>query len=706
MANKTENISAFLGLNLRDRLGQGELSRTHNCSARRYPLLTSRSPRDFLSKIEIPTVSSCVANNALYFCTHRTWDNWSNERTTLYKYLEGEYRIEFDVSFYGGTWDMYDADGAWVCEGSYGVAWDPALYMSAIGILDVIKAEYGVAQRVAPAEYVWTEFKGNFEWTSWNGDATNDVIKFTSDDQAAYSASRIRLTCKVAQQIAVWNTTEELLYYTPAHGATTMVGMGANVIIFPEGYYYNTYTETSGHIWETAMAGSSSGYWDIFPCDIEGRGMTATISGSDPEVTEYPAYWVDTSVYPNVLRVNEGEGWNELAAGYCCIRYTYPGAPSQYLVSTGLNKFFVDDSIELSQLGDNRYGANTIPASNVVLRTYYDATNHVEAILISGNIMSSDTIGGRIDREFPAMDYVCECENRLWGVKRDQNEIYACALGNFFSWNRFEGTSMDSWVASRGCPGYWTGCINYLGTPTFFKENHIECVYPASSGAHQVTTLNINGTGPTAPRSIALVDNIVYWQGATGFYAYSGSLPKGISYKLAENIYTDSVGGDLSGFYYVSCKDQDGEQHLLVYDVDSNAWYEEDDTEAVCMCRVNSKLYIFTPDSLFVTTGGDEVVSWGAITGDLGMAYDDRYPEKLHIRTSGANTESIEAYIEYDGNGKWEYIGTLANNGTHRYSTYPFVPRRCDHFRLKFNGVGNSAVWGIDIEYATGGATR
>ena len=330
----------------------------------------------------------------------------------------------------------------------------------------------------------------------------------------------------------------------------------------------------------------------------------------------------------------------------------------------------------------------------------------MEAILVHGTIIKSDTIGGTIIRTFPEMDFVCECENRLWGVKKDENEIHACALGNFFSWNLYQGISTDSWTASRGCPGYWTGCINYLGTPTFFKENHIECVYPASSGAHQVSTLHINGTGPTAPRSIAMVDNIVYWQGATGFYAYSGSLPKGISYKLAENIYTDSVGGDLSGFYYVSCKDQEGNWHLLVYDVENNAWYREDYTQASCMCRVNSKLFVFTENSMFTTTGGDEVVQWGAITGDLGMAYDDRYPEKIHIRSSGASDESIDVFIEYDGNGKWEPIGTLTGNDTHRYSTYPFVPRRCDHFRLKFLGMGNSAVWGVDVEYAIGGATR
>ena len=63
-------------------------------------------------------------------------------------------------------------------------------------------------------------------------------------------------------------------------------------------------------------------------------------------------------------------------------------------------------------------------------------------------------------------------------------------------------------------------------------------------------------------------------------------------------------------------------------------------------------------------------------------------------------------YIEYDGDGKWNPIGTLVGKGGHRYSNYPLVPERCDHFRLKFRGKGNSAIWNIDVLYNIGGKTK
>ena len=50
------------------------------------------------------------------------------------------------------------------------------------------------------------------------------------------------------------------------------------------------------------------------------------------------------------------------------------------------------------------------------------------------------------------------------------NELYACKLGDFKNWNCFLGISTDSYVASVGTDGPWTGAVTYLGNPIFFKE--------------------------------------------------------------------------------------------------------------------------------------------------------------------------------------------------------------------------------------------
>ena len=663
----TNNITEFLGLNLRDRIGQGELAETHNCSSRRYPLLTSRSPRDLKSDIMGP-VTACVANNALYFCISGKVNNILN--ADLYRFEDKTETVVIT------GWDGGVSNGQWETPSSYGDAYidNNVVYLEHCGIMSVSKVEWYDSDDNVHEIHSYSVESVNRAGTS----DYRDCIKLTLDYAYGEECISVRVTAKTAKLCEHFNGSQD-----PYQELTTMVGMGAYVLMFPVGFYYNTQTGGNGHIYKSDTITGT-----IFKCDVNGYGMDCNISTTAP--SDHTKYWLDTSGTEDKMMYWEDGSWHEIASDYVCIR------ASTYGISSAFQE---GDSISLTITSG---GGNAEIGDTVILK------RNDNAILVSGQCLKNASIVVGVERKLPKLDYVCECENRLWGVTEDQNEIYACALGNFLAWNSFQGISTDSYVVSRGCPGKWTGCINYLGTPTFFKENYIECVYPASSGAHQVSTLNINGTGPTAPKSIAMVDNIVYYQGATAFYAYSGSLPKKISLKLAENIYTDSVGGDLAGFYYVSSKDKNGVWHLFVYDVDAQAWYEEDDTHALSMARVNSKLYMFTADGkFFCTTGGDEIVKWYAVTADMGYeSYEDRYPVKICVRSSGDVGEDILVYIEYDGDGKWNPIGTLVGKGGHRYSNYPLVPERCDHFRLKFRGKGNSAIWNIDVLYNIGGKTK
>lgn len=663
----TTNITEFLGLNLRDRIGQGELAETHNCSSRRYPLLTSRSPRDLKSDIMGP-VTACVANNALYFCKSGKVGNYL--QADLYRYEDNTNWVS--ITGFGET------DGSWEANGSSGDAYinGNVVYLERCGLMSVTKVVWYDSDQTPHEIYSYSAESVNRAGTS----DYRDCIKLTLDYAYGEECTLINVYGNVA--------TFCRHFYDPLcpyQELTSMVGMGAYVLMFPVGFYYNTQDSNDTGLIHSVNSETSA---TIFRCDVNGYGMTCNIASSAP--SDHTKYWLDTSGTEDKMMYWEDGSWHEIAADYVCIRATDWGIPLS---------FHEGDSISVTITSG---GGNAEVGDTVILKRTQ------EEILISGQCLKNATLNFTMERKLPKLDFVCECENRLWGVTEDKNEIYACALGNFLAWNSFQGISTDSYVVSRGCPGKWTGCINYLGTPTFFKENYIECVYPASSGAHQVSTLNINGTGPTAPKSIAMVDNIVYYQGATAFYAYSGSLPKKISLKLAENIYTDSVGGDLAGFYYVSSKDKDNVWHLFVYDVDSNAWYEEDDTHALSMARVNSKLYMFTADGkFFCTTGGDEIVKWYAVTADMGYeSYEDRYPVKICVRSSGDVGEDIMVYIEYDGDGKWNPIGTLVGKGGHRYSNYPLVPERCDHFRLMFDGTGNSAIWNIDVLYNIGGKTK
>lgn len=92
------------------------------------------------------------------------------------------------------------------------------------------------------------------------------------------------------------------------------------------------------------------------------------------------------------------------------------------------------------------------------------------AIGILDNVQSQTGATIKMYQVIPQMDFVIECKNRLWGCfygKNDAgetiNEIYCCVLGDFKNWYRFMGVSTDSYVASVGTEGPWTGAVNYLG---------------------------------------------------------------------------------------------------------------------------------------------------------------------------------------------------------------------------------------------------
>ena len=126
-------------------------------------------------------------------------------------------------------------------------------------------------------------------------------------------------------------------------------------------------------------------------------------------------------------------------------------------------------NILINDEGDNLYSTNTY---------IIDKTDN--AITIPGiyrNAVDDDEdyseLELTIERKVPDMEYITECNNRLWGCSKDGHEIYASKLGDVKNWNCFRGNSMDSWAATIGSDGKFTGAITFLGYPMFFKEDSL-----------------------------------------------------------------------------------------------------------------------------------------------------------------------------------------------------------------------------------------
>ena len=174
----------------------------------------------------------------------------------------------------------------------------------------------------------------------------------------------------------------------------------------------------------------------------------------------------------------------------------------------------------------------------------------------------------------PLLDFVIESGNRLWGCRYGENangdvvnEIYASKLGDFKNWNCFMGISTDSYVASCGTDGQWTGAITHLGYPIFFKENYLHKVYGNYPSNYQIQTTECRGVQKGCGKSLAIVNEKLFYKSINGICVYDGSLPSEISQAFGDIRYSEAVGGSHNNKYYVSMKsEEDNKYYLFVFD--------------------------------------------------------------------------------------------------------------------------------------------
>ncbi len=472
----------------------------------------------------------------------------------------------------------------------------------------------------------------------------------------------------------------------------TLVSMGAYLVVFPDKVYLNTadLTDFGSLDNERSVECTADNGIHFSLCRQDGTVYEAcTLSPQSPENPASGDHWLDSSATPPVLKVFSGDSglWAEIPTTYVRMEGANIGA--------GFSRF---DGVTISGAGEESLNGSAVLQA---VDTNY--------IVITGMISQSFTQNSgtvTVSRKAPDMDFVTECGNRLWGCKyglaegKTVNEIYACALGDAKNWNKFQGLSTDSYAASRGSHGPWTGAITHLGCPLFFKENAIEKVYPSSTGAHQIVTTNCRGVEKGSHKSLALVGETLYYKSPTDICAYDGSLPVSVSRPLGDLLGHDAVAGSLGSLYYISFTDDKGQSHLLVYDAARNLWHREDSLRVTDFCRVGSSLFCLDGENRLLCLNGTEgqpegKVSWFAQTGPLGLdRVDEKIISRLSLRLELESGSDLDIYARYDGEGPWVHGANLRGKGLGS-QVVSLLPRRCDHFALKFKGRGTCRVYSI-----------
>lgn len=489
-----------------------------------------------------------------------------------------------------------------------------------------------------------------------------------------------------------------------------LVMMGAYLVVFPDGYIYNTYTGED----ETICNRTSAKGVSISLCKLDGTVYDAdntVVSGNEPE--DKKKYWIDTSQDTVVIKMYSDtySSWTSVATTY--VKFQAPG------IGRGFAEY---DAVKFEGVdgGDWLYNGYDFNQNNIVYACGDDYL--VVAGLINIYHTNSGTITFR--RELPEMDFVCEQDNRIWGCSSENHEIYACKQGDPKNWYFYGGMDSDSYAVTVGTEDVFTGAVAYAGYVFFFKENGYHKIYGNKPSNYEMVWKPGRGVQKGSEQSLVTVSDFIMYKARDGVCLYDGTSQK-VSDALGTEPYYDAVAGAYRDKYFISMRDRDYRYRLYVYDTTKGTWVIEDDLKAKYMALANDGFHIVDQDNrMFVVNyevlvqalfpgmdslypdddlypgdgiGGEieDTVDWSFESGDMGMGDPyHKYLKRLIVRLWLDTGTRMRIEVMYDSSGEWK---ELVNYHATRKRSYeiPVAVQRCDHCRIRFSGRGDFRLYSI-----------
>jgi hypothetical protein len=271
---------------------------------------------------------------------------------------------------------------------------------------------------------------------------------------------------------------------------------------------------------------------------------------------------------------------------------------------------------------------------------------------------------------------------------------------------------------SIGTDGAWTGAVNYDGYPTFFKERVMHRVGGYGASGFALYDTPCMGVARGAHRSLAVVGNVLYYKSTGAVMGFDGSTPVPVSDALGRLTgYTSAVGGACGEKYYLAIHKMSGstpiDKHVYVLDTAKGLWHREDGAEIESMAAAGNNLWFIAVKrsasgevarkimTVEPTAGAidaeieSDPIMWYAETGIIGLETTDaKYLTKLVLKLRLEAGASVRVSVQYDSSGIWKQI--MATE-TPRLKTVPMsiIPMRCDHMRLRLDGIGDCKVFSI-----------
>ena len=519
-------------------------------------------------------------------------------------------------------------------------------------------------------------------------------------------------------------------------GKKALVGIGTQVLIFPDQKAFDTADGTLKNLGASWAGGGAS--IEMIPCDADGTTYTVNSWGlSEPQspqdgevflkVVSQSSPWNADGVLE--IYSSSLERWTAVTLDYC--RIYAEGIGKEFAVwdtvtveGTAASAAGVCEDLDgekvLYNAGDDWLMVQVTPGGEHFYGKMLQTGREVVWTSLDGTSTLSYTVENavRCERRVPRLDYLTECDNRVWGCSSGENVIYACKLGDPTNWFSYRNTAADSYAVTVGSDGDFTGAATCMGYVLFFKENTLHKVCGSKPSDFQLSSLRCRGVAKHAAESLCVISETLYYLSPEGVMAWDGSLPVKVSGVLDASGLAGAeraAAGWLDGRYYLYLQWAD-RARLLVYDTERGLWHEEDPggTGELEMLSSGRQLYLWDgaalwaagpareEDAVLAGDGGEAEakIPFRLETGEMGLDdSEDKYLAHLVLRLEAQPGTELAVWASCDG-GPWEKLAQAAARTEPKKLRIPLTPRRHDTLRLRLTGAGQMTLRSMSRTFA------
>ena len=304
-----------------------------------------------------------------------------------------------------------------------------------------------------------------------------------------------------------------------------------------------------------------------------------------------------------------------------------------------------------------------------------------------------------VQRNVPKLDFICACNNRIWGVCNETKTIHASALGDPKQWWDYTGESTDSYAVGVGSAGDFTGICARSGSVLCWKEDILHRMVGYGPADYSMYDDTFEGVQAGSHRAMEIINDTLFFKGRNGVYAYSGGQPVLISYPLGTAIYKNATAGTDGLRYYISMQDEDGTWHLFSYDTVHGSWLRQDNTQARAFARLGGTVYIATAEGVLrLGAEGFVGVDWSATL----VAFDeDQFEFKqynyLRLMVDIAVGGTLAVDISIDGGVRTTVYRTDVAGQRLIHVRLPLMRARA--MTVTLHGTGDVVIRKLDRQY-------